>query len=195
MPKPLTSIVAPLVVLVVLVGAGAAASPARAAAAAKPCWERVIDDGLDNGAIDGSYTPACYRAALKHLPEDLRDYTGIGDAIAAALQGSLRSHGSEAPSGANGDGSHGASGNGSGGEGTHSAGPVGKRRTLQVAPKRSYYRRAIDELGPTSAKALPIPLLVLAGLGTVLLLTAGGLVARTRLRARSERRGTPDDGA
>ena len=186
--------IAPLLVGFVLVGAGVAASPARAAAAAKPCWERVIDDGLDNGTIDGNYTPACYQAALKHLPEDLRDYTGIGDAIAAALQRSLRSQG-EVPSGANGDGSDVAAGNGSGGQkSTLSTTPTGKQRTLQVAPERSYYRRAIDELGPTSAKAFPIPLLVLAGLGTVLLLTACGLAARTRLRARDERRDPADNG-
>jgi hypothetical protein len=175
-PKPLTPIVVRLAAAFVLAGAGVAATSARAAATAKPCWERVIDDWVDNGKIDGTYKPACYQAALGHLPEDLRDYTGIGDAIAAALQSSLR--------GTNNGG--GASGSGSGGEtGTHSATNAGKQRTTQVAQKRSYYRRAIDRLGPTSADALPIPLLVLAGLGVLLLVAACGLAVRMRLRARA----------
>jgi hypothetical protein len=133
----------------------------------------VIDDWLDNGTIDGTYKSSCYPEALKHVPEDQRDYTGIGDAIAAALQSSLR--GQEGPVGSVGNGgSGGASGNGeSGGAGTRSTSPTGPQRTLQVAPDHSYYRRAIDDLGPTSADSLPIPLLVLAGLGSVLLLTAG----------------------
>ncbi|HJW67232.1 MAG TPA: hypothetical protein VJ419_05545, partial [Gaiellaceae bacterium] len=57
-------------------------------------------------------------------------------------------------------------------------------RKLQAAPPRSYYRKAIDNLGTTSADSLPIPLLVLAGLGTALLLTAAGLAARKRLKSR-----------
>jgi hypothetical protein len=183
MSKPLTPILVPLVALFVLVGAGAAASPARATATAKPCWERVTDDWLDNGTIDGSYKPACYQAALRHLPEDLRDYTGIEDAIAAALQRSLRGQ-DAAGGGDKGDGSNGAS-RGSGGEkATHSTKSAGQQRTLQGTPQRSYYRRAIDRLGPTSAESFPIPLLVLAGLATVLLLTACGLAIRMRLRAR-----------
>ena len=180
MPKPSTPSLVLLVALFVLVGAGAA----RTAATAKPCWERVTDDYLDNGTIDGNYTPACYQAALKHLPEDLRDYTGIGDAIAAALQRSLRGQ-DEVAGGDKGDASNGASGGGSGGErSTRSAGRAGQQRTLQGTPQRSYYRRAIDRLGPTSAESFPIPLLVLAGLATVLLLTACGLAIRMRLRAR-----------
>ena len=181
MPKPSTPSLVLLVALFVLVGAGAA----RAAATAKPCWERVTDDYLDNGTIDGNYAPACYQAALKHLPEDLRDYTGIGDAIAAALQRSLRGQ-DEGGGRDKSDGSNGANGSGSSGEsGTHSVTQAGKQRTVQVAPKRSYYRRAIDGLGPTSAESFPIPLLVLAGLATVLLLTACGLAIRVRLRARA----------
>ena len=155
-----------------------ASAPSQAAAAGKPCWERVIDDWLDNGTIDKQYKPACYRQALKHVPEDLRDYSNITDAIALALQQSLRAGGT-ATGGGN-DPSTGGTGNGDGT--TPSAGNT--NRKLQGTPGRSPYRRALDNLGTTSTDSLPIPLLVLAGLGTALLLSAGGLAAHKRLRAR-----------
>src|SRR6478609_10088404 len=79
-----------LALLALVVGlAAAAATPSSAAAAGKPCWERVIDDWLDNGTIDGHYKATCYQQALKHVPEDLRDYSNITDAISAALSDSL----------------------------------------------------------------------------------------------------------
>jgi hypothetical protein len=149
----------------------AVALPSQAAAGGKPCWERVIDDWLDNGAIDKHYSTACLQQALKNAPEDLRDYSSLPDAISAALQDSIRGTGG---------GGSGASGSSSG-EGS----PEGNNRKLQATPPRSYYRRAIDNLGTTSADSVPIPLLVLAGLGTALLLTAGGLAARKRLKARA----------
>jgi hypothetical protein len=156
----------------------AAGLPSQAGATGKPCWERVIDDWLDNGTIDHRYKAQCYQQALKHVPEDLRDYSNITDAITAALQGSLRGNNGSG----NGSGQGGNSGTGGDGSGT----PAGKNRKLQATPARSYYRRAIDNLGSTSADSLPIPLLVLAGLGTALLLSAGGLAARKRLKARAK---------
>ena len=78
-----------LALLAVVAGlAAAAAVPSSAAASGKPCWEQVIDDWLDNGTIDGHYKAACYQQALKHVPEDLRDYSNITDAISAALTSS-----------------------------------------------------------------------------------------------------------
>lgn len=158
----------------------AVAQPSEASAKGKPCWERVIDDWVDNGTIDKHYKTACLQAALKNVPEDLRDYSNLPAAINAALQSSLRG-GGPGQSGGGGDTGSGEPGSGSG--------PTGKNRQLQGAPSQSYYRRAIDNLGTTSADSVPIPLLVLAGLGGALLLTAGGLVAARRIRAH--RAGTP----
>jgi hypothetical protein len=170
------SAAATLALLAVLAGlALGAASPA--AAKGKPCWERVIDDWLDNGNIDGTYKAACYQQALKHIPEDLRDYSNISDAITAALQASLRGNGP-------GGGSQQSAGGGSSSNGGTGSQGDNAPRKLQNVPDRSYYRRAIDNLGTTSADSLPIPLLVLAGLGTALLLSAAGLAAHKRLRAR-----------
>jgi hypothetical protein len=167
-----------LALLVLVAGlAAAAALPSKAAAAGKPCWERVIDDWLDNGTIDKQYKAACYQQALKHVPEDLRDYSNITDAISAALSASLR-----------GDSSNGAgNGNNPTGGGTSPGSDksgAGKNRAVQGVPAQSYYRRAIDNLGTTKANSLPIPLLVLAALGTLLLVSAGGLAASKRLKAR-----------
>ena len=151
------------------------------AAAAKPCWERVIDDWLANGTITGTYKVSCYQQALKHVPEDMRDYTNVTDAIDAAMHGrSPRDrreqqrrhrhrhwHGSVEPAVP----PQAVTGQGE------------KPRKLQVVPPRSYYRRAIDNLGTTSADSVPIPLLVLASLGGLLLLSAAGLAGAKRYKA------------
>jgi hypothetical protein len=170
----------------VLAGLAAALVAPSTAGAATPCWKRVINQWLDNQPIATTYKPSCYQQALKHVPEDLRDYSDITDAISAALQASLRGGGSSGGTGAGGtapSGSGGSSGNGSSG-GSSSNNPEGKNRSLQGVPAPSIYRKAIDNLGTTKADSLPIPLLVLAGLGTVLLLTAAGLAAHKRLKAR-----------
>ena len=165
-----------LALLVLVAGlAAAAVRPTPAAAAGKPCWEQVIDDWLDNGTIDKQYKASCYQQALKHVPEDLRDYSNITDAISAALSATLRGDSS----------SGGGSSNGGGGTSSGSDNPsAGPNRSVQGVPAKSYYRRAIDNLGTTKANSMPIPLLVLAALGALLLVSAGGLAASKRLKAR-----------
>jgi hypothetical protein len=163
------------VVLVALLAGLAGGTAAPAQAKGKACWERVIDDWL-NGKPLNKYSPKCLQAALKNVPEDLRDYSDITDVISAALQNKLSGGGGGANGGPSGSGSSSGSGNENGDS---------TPRKLQNVPDRSYYRRAIDNLGTTSADSLPIPLLVLAGLGTALLLTAAGLAARKRLKARA----------
>ena len=166
-----------LLALVAGLAAGAL-RPSSAAASTKPCWEQVIDDWLDNGTIDGHYKAACYQEALKQVPEDLRDYSNITDAISAALSDSLRGSGtgSSTPGGGNGSGS----GSGSG-KSDPNGGPP---RKTQAAPPQSIYSQGINHLGTTKASSIPIPLLVLAALGALLLLSAGGLAASKRIKAR-----------
>jgi hypothetical protein len=158
-----------------LAGAVLVLTTPRQASAATPCWERVINDWLKDGRIDGTYSVKCYQAALKNVQEDLRDYSNVTDVIQAAMQNAL--------------GKPTKTGTGSGPTGSTGvppgADPTGnKPRTPQNVPPRSIYRKAIDNLGTTQADSLPIPLLVLAGLGSLLLLTAGGLAANKRIRAR-----------
>jgi hypothetical protein len=170
-----------LAIIGVLAGVAAALVAPSTAGAATPCWKRVINQWLDNKPIATTYKPSCYQQALKNVPEDLRDYSDINDAISAALQASLRGGGSSG--GGTSSGTHsGGNGNTSGGTGTNN--PESKNRSLQGVPAPSIYRKAIDNLGTTKADSLPIPLLVLAGLGTALLLTAAGLAAHKRIKAR-----------
>lgn len=149
------------------------------ASAATPCWERVINDWLKDGRIDGTYSVKCYQQALKNAPEDLRDYSNVTDVIQAAMQDAVGS-----PSGT-------GTGTGPGENPSGTGDPGDKPRTTQGVPPASYYRRGIDSLGTTQADSLPIPLLVLAGLGSLLLLTAGGLAANKRIRALRAARGEP----
>ncbi|HSC48895.1 MAG TPA: hypothetical protein VLD16_01430 [Gaiellaceae bacterium] len=168
-----------IALVVVLAGVTAALVAPATAGAATPCWKRVINQWLDNKPIATTYKPSCYQQALTHVPEDLRDYSDITDAISAALQASLRG-------GSGGGGTSGTAPGGSNGtsSGSGSNNPEGKNRSLQGVPSQSIYRRGLDSLGTTKADSLPIPLLVLAGLGTALLLTAAGLAAHKRLKAR-----------
>jgi hypothetical protein len=165
-----------LTLIALLAGLAVILSAPSTAAAATPCWKRVINQWLDNQPIATTYPASCYQQALKHVPEDLRDYSDLPDAINAALQASLRGGGK-----GNGPTSSGGTKTPSS---TPSNNPEAKNRSLLNAPAQSIYRRALDNLGTTKADSLPIPLLVLAGLGTVLLLTAGGLAAHRRLKAR-----------
>src|SRR6476620_1729070 len=115
-----------LALLALVAGLAAAAwTPSSAAASTKPCWEQVIDDWLDNGTIDGHYKASCYQQALKRVPEDLRDYSNITDAISAALSASLRGDGTGTTGGGNGTGTTG------GGNSDPNGGPS---RKTQAAP-------------------------------------------------------------
>jgi hypothetical protein len=71
---------------------------AREAAAQSPqpsgasCQSRLLHDWGD-GRIDGAYPLACYRAALRSLPADLKVYSSAPDDIAQALsQRIVQSH-------------------------------------------------------------------------------------------------------
>jgi len=64
---------------------------------------------------------------------------------------------------------------------------AGKNRQTQGVPTQSLYSKGINSLGTTKASSIPIPLLVLAGLGALLLVSAGGLAASKRLKGRALR--------
>jgi hypothetical protein len=66
-----------------LTGALSAVGPAPALAQ-QPCWRTLLDDWAD-GTISGTYPIACYREAIRELPEDIRLYSSAGDDINRAL--------------------------------------------------------------------------------------------------------------
>ncbi len=167
------------------------------ASAAKPCWQRLIDDWYD-GRIDDVYSPKCYREAIRNSPEDIRSYSDLQEDLTRALQSSARV--------------------GRGGRTYVSSGSAGRdaSRKRQARPKRrsgqANERRAggadadrdrdlaggsigsdepkgpvprvIRNLGPDDASSVPIPLIALGSLALLLVaMGAAGLVAK-RVQAR-----------
>ena len=59
------------------------------AKAAVPCRDRIYNDWYKDGKISSTYSIACYRDALKHVPADARTYSSLADDIRAAMQGAV----------------------------------------------------------------------------------------------------------
>lgn len=138
----------------------ALAVSAPSASAQTPCWKQIQDDWVDDGIIQGVYPLHCYGEAIKHVPNDLAQYTGIIDTITAARQQAAR--------------------------GTRTI-QVHKPASSQPTPNdpgNGLYNQAIDKLGPTNSDSIPLPLLILAGLALVMVAAgAAGLLSR-HLKAR-----------
>jgi hypothetical protein len=166
--------------LLVAVGVAATAAVMAAAApaeAAKPCWERVIDDWVDNGRIDGVFSASCITEARKHVPEDLRTYTDIIDKLDAYRQLAGRSVQQRPPASPG---------------GTEPGTTTTKPGTKEPEPKADVGR---DEgpipyvlgKGTTDASSIPLPLMVLAGFALALMAAGGAGFARRKLAARKIR--------
>jgi hypothetical protein len=145
------------------------ASPAQAA---KPCWERVIDDWLDNGRIDGVYSARCLEQARDELPEDVRAYSDIEEKLDAELQEAGRSA------------QGGSGGGGSGGSGGGTNPPIVGEPEPDTGPRDEGPIQSVLGSGNTDASSIPLPLIILAALALLLMAAgASGLVAR-KLKAR-----------
>jgi hypothetical protein len=155
----------------------AVAAPQPAAAKKTiPCWTKLLNDWYD-GRIDNTYPVACYRRALKHLPDDVEVYSSARSDIQRALANAVRRAKARhepinkvivpaAP--------HGKGPNGGSGTGTTKAG-----RDKGDGPFGSALGAISD-----SADAIPLPLLILGGLALVLIGAgvAGVVVRRIQLR-------------
>jgi hypothetical protein len=183
---PLKLLVRVTIVAAALVAAVAHASPA---AAATPCWKALLNDWYD-GRIDHTYAVHCYQDALHHLPADVQTYSSAHDDILRALQSAVaRQKKAGQKVGANSlvpppkqkPGTTTAKT----GTGTTTTGST----TTGGAPGRKPDKGlggVAEQLNPSSASSLPLPLLVLGGLA-ILLVAAGaaGLLAK-RLQARKQ---------
>jgi hypothetical protein len=141
------------------------------AAAQTPCWRQIINDWLDNEAIDQTYPLHCYGDAIKHIPDDLRAYSSIVDDIANARQQLVRSRANVRVTAAH---------------KPTSAGRANKpsQTATKADPPRKLFTEAFNKVGPRNADSIPLPLIILAGLALLLIAAGGaGLVSR-RLRAR-----------
>jgi hypothetical protein len=149
-------------VLVATFGVLALSVGATAASAKTPCWRQIQNDWVDNRSIATNYPLHCYREAIAHVPEDLRQYSSIEEDILAARQ--LAASGRTLQS--------------------RQTPPQPNSTAQQNDPDQTLFTKGFDKLGPDNADSIPLPLLILAGL-SLLLIAAGaaGLVSR-RLRAR-----------
>jgi hypothetical protein len=158
------------------------ASPAQAA---KPCWERVIDDWLDNGRIDGVYSARCLEDARKRLPEDVRAYSDAEEKIDAKLQESGRSaQGGTGGGSDNGSGGGGSGGGGSGGGSDDPNPPATTEPDPGTGPRNEGPIQEVLGAGTTDSTSIPLPLIILAALALLLMAAgAAGLIAR-KIQAR-----------
>jgi hypothetical protein len=155
---------------------GAAAAPSASLDATDTCWRDVVNDWFDNNRVDRIYAIPCYTQAIQHLNQfpDVAGYSSAEDDIHNALLAAIRQdRGGGGPTSGSGGGGHsggggGVSGSGGGG-GTSGGGVVGT---------------GIDKIGPSNAQSIPLPLIVLAGLALLLLLTAGGTWLARRIQTR-----------
>lgn len=179
-PPTLKSVLIALTLLVS--GLALFATPAQAAG--KPCWKLAIDDWVDDGRIDGVYSTACLQQARKHLPEDLRAYSNIEEAIDESIQASRTIQGRGGGDGGSGS----ANSNGS----PRNVTPKQAKEITEKAGKPAPEEGPIDEVlnagGPSSADSVPLPLIILTGLALVLLAAGAAGVAHRKLAARKIQR-------
>jgi hypothetical protein len=179
--SPARSLTALTALMLVAIGAVLAVGAAPAEAA-KPCWERVIDDWVDNGRLDGVYSASCLAAAREHVPEDIRTYTDIIDKIDAARQEAVRT-----PQGT------GGSGSGSSSKSNNKVEPRSKASEPEpgVGPEKDEGPiSSVLSKGTDDASSIPVPLIVLAGLALLLMAAGAAGFAHRKLQAR---RGSSSD--
>ena len=179
----------------------ALATPSVASAQGAPCWRQVVDDWWDNGRIDRTYAPECYREALDRLPDDMEAYSSAPNDITRALTDVLRGSrvfagGPDLPSGST-DPNRGrdrdADGRPSGNDRTDGeddeagGGGPGSDDSAGNTPSRGIFREALDKLGPNDPSSFPLPLAILGAIALLLLaFGAFGFVTR-RLQPRRAR--------
>jgi hypothetical protein len=136
------------------------------AAAKTPCWKTLFLDYSD-GRIDKTYPVHCYREAIKHLGEDQLVYGSAADDIHRALQAAI------------------ASMKNPGGGPPDANAPVGPQGHDKSAKHhRGVFGWLADRLGPGGADSIPLPLLVFAILGLLLIAAAGASFFARRIQAR-----------
>ncbi len=154
---------------------------AAPAAAAGPCWRALFVDWAD-GRIDKTYPVHCYREAIAHLQEDTLTYGDAADQINRALMVAMtKMRKDETPVTSTtpvppGPGASGSDGGGSGG----------------TAHDESFWDQVSHAIGPTNADAVPLPLLILAGLAMLLLAAAAASLIARRIQSKKT---PPSDGS
>ena len=148
---------------------------AAPAAAKQPCWRALFIDYAD-GRIDKTYPVHCYRDAVRNLGQDQLTYGSAAEdirrALAAAMTKMRQDRVPIGPSTIVPPG--GGPGKGDGGSGT----------LASKHDERSFFDKIAHAIGPSSADAVPLPLLILAGLALLLLAAAGASLIARQVQAR-----------
>jgi hypothetical protein len=167
--------------LLVLVGLAMLATAAPAAAASTSnCAKQVIADWFDNTRIDRIYPLHCYREAVKILPVDVRDYSSAREDILRALAYAQQGKPDPGDSGSSGNGD--GTGAGSGPGGGDGSGTITDPAGNDGGPGDQ--GGPVDTSGPS---AVPIPLIILAGIaGLLLVLGAAGYLTRRAAESRDD---------
>ena len=173
----------PPLVLVALAAAAATLSLGAAPAAAKqPCWRALFIDWAD-GRIDKTYPVHCYREAIHNLQEDTLTYGDAADQINRALMAAMTKLRKD------GDGGRGLAIGPTtnvppGGPGS----PNGPKSSNNHDD--SFWDTISHAIGPSNADAIPLPLLILAGLAMLLLAAAAASLIAKRVQAKRARPAT-----
>ena len=178
MPRPSPLLLLPLAALVATLTFGVAPAAAKG-----PCWRALFVDYAD-GRIDKTYPVNCYRDAVRHLNEDQLTYGSAAQDINRALMAAMtkmRKHG-VAPITGDTNVVPPPAGRRGGGPGS---GPLANRHD-----ERGFFNKLAHAIGPTSADAVPLPLLILAGLAMLLLAAAAASLIARRIQARRARPAT-----
>lgn len=153
-------------------GVSSAGAASTSASGRTPCWRLVLNDEYD-GHIDGRYQLHCYKEAIRHLPEDSVIYGAARNDLIRAMTlavASLEKKGVKVNN-------------------TTVLPAEDSSRDLQGHKKKKGFLAAIaDKIGPGNASSIPLPLLILAGLGLLLVAAAG---ASFMARWISSRRNQP----
>jgi hypothetical protein len=149
------------------------------AAAKRPCWKDTMADWFADSKVDGRYPVHCYKDAIKHLPPVSESYSTARDEIKRAMLFAI----------------------------AHPLTPKGPKGPTAVpcpgcgldkgdGGDAGLIQGLLEKLGPKNADAVPLPLLVLAGISMLLLGTAGAsYIARRVQTKRLEPAPIPPDGA
>ena len=169
-------------------------TPPAGAGPLDACAERVIRDWYSGGRVDGAYPLACYRAAIRALPEDVLQYSNadkdIARALAYAQQGrrdpgnaSTRSSTPAPPAAREADAPPPIER-----RATPSTAPPAGRETSKPRPRASTrpfdrpVRLASAPGTETAGAGLPYPVLALGTLAALLLVSAAAAALRARRR-------------
>jgi hypothetical protein len=146
-----------------------------AAAGSTPCWKTLLNDYFKDSRIDHTYPLKCYNQAVAHLDTDILVYGSavhdLKQARTLAIFGYQRKHHSKG-GGAVVVGPETPLPPPSGGTGGH---------------HENFFTRLANAIGPGNATSIPLPLLILAGVGLLLVLAATASYTARRIQARRGR--------